>query len=1109
MEEKPALVQRKLSRKNSKNTSGKSLWHRKSTKKSTEPASTATATLAANNFPSLDSTLSLPVTMDSSDDNDGTRSSHENHLSSLLSRSIIPDPLGELPVWFKKESEMAAANISSFRIKYPLHNPNGPRWYKNHHLLPATHLNSPPSFFSTSFPPMAASIQERSEDSTRLPAPSRTPSSTPLPTPSSSQVRILDPNPKPRSRKTSQDNVDLMDISDPWGTHWHHQSPYDAGSSISPVSVDSPEGPPRTRSRLSSMNTGPTRRKTVTPSPLSQSTSALHLQSPEPTHVTRKLSKRRKLGGLFGSHDKGASEDPEADSLDNSSSGVPKRSSTVPNGGLHLLGGSRRHSILSPMAIPVNGSTAALSGHSSSKNDRRQSVLGRLVRKFSILKRSTQDAGGIISERAEDNEHSVGVTLSAVDEQPLRRSFISQRQSSPEKPVMEKRPSDPSKRIPPPRLDLEPETQAEGGRGPSMQFQRETSDHRSSISCDVPFSPLGKLTIANPDAPSSGGTTPVRIDLVLPPEVPSEPPPEPKPQVRDAQTAQYPHPAHAQNVSQRSYTSAPLTAAPMPSLSGRSSPVKGLLSPISVAAPTFSFPDIPQFLAGSHTPTPSALTPFSPPPSSALRLSTSAPTQNFLPAPSLGDLPSRSSLLQAPLSVPVLPIANDSPLSEASVLANPPTPYSTGESDHNLPVLERVSTNQTTQKAPSRDASPTKQVDAEVRLTKSNSGTSRKTETYKLVRNPSDKVSSASEAFNAEGEQWLVINSADVPRRRRTREKAEKSDRVEQPSSRTSRERERERERPRPKELGRDRERERERESRRRRQERAAQEVADNQRRAASHARVNTPPADKRNSGSLSGRPSRARSLDTSQRPTLLQPLIFTLQDDPPPLGKDDRTRDSIHQGHSKPTRPGPSPIVAVARVERYPSTSARPTSELTSAADINALKAREAWEMDRLWKGRSMYQGQPEINVIVSPSSTKESRLANGEPARDVMSMHSIAHGSSHTSYVVQPLQAHPIPASVFYANMPSAPPPIIYAASPHGQPHSSRDYATYRSLPNSFTFPSKDGLADSPSRQNPLPAPPRESSYQPAHLPVLTDRSGGSASEYWTKYTNMPSHS
>lgn len=91
---------------------------------------------------------------------------------------------------------------------------------------------------------MAASVhslQDRSEDSTRLPGPSRSPSGTPLPTPNSSQVRIPDPSVKPRSRKTSQDNIDLMDVSDPWGTRWHHESPYDAGTNISPVSVDSPE----------------------------------------------------------------------------------------------------------------------------------------------------------------------------------------------------------------------------------------------------------------------------------------------------------------------------------------------------------------------------------------------------------------------------------------------------------------------------------------------------------------------------------------------------------------------------------------------------------------------------------------------------------------------------------------------------------------------------------------------------------------------------------------------------------------------------------------------------------------------------------------------------
>lgn len=1109
------VLSRKLSR-------SSSLWRRKSAKKSLKyTASTSTATLS---------------TMDHTDDNDD---SQENVASSLLSRSIIPDPLAELPTWFKRENEMAAANTSSFRIRYPLHNPKGPRQYRNHHLLPPSSLNRPPSLFSPSFPPMAASvhsIQDRSEDSTRLPGPSRTPSSTPLPTPSSSQVRI----PDPRSRKTSQDNVDLMDVSDPWGTHWHHQSPYDAGSSISPVSADSPEviqhspllhrisyltlafqGAPRTRSRLSSTNTGQARRKTVIPSPLSQSTSALHLQASEPTQVARKLSKRRKpvLAALFGTHEKDKPEEPGTCPVQDVSPSSPKRLSAIPNGVLHInFGGSKRHSTFSPMSISANGSTTALSSHSSSKNDKRQSVLGRLVRKFSILRRSGQDHGTTNNEWSEGTPG--GAALSAVDEQSSRRSLISQRQPSPEKPVTDKKSSDPSRRVPPPRIDLDIEPT--NPNGPSIEVEQENSDRTSSVSYDVPFSPLGKLMIANPDAPSSGGTTPVRMNNALPPETLSELPPESSHPAWDV-------PATGLHTADRPQVPKPSS---VPSSAGRSSPIPGLLSPISVAVPTITFPEVSQFMATATTrsPVPSIAIPPSSP-SSRRRQSTSAPVQTFIPPHTVEDLSSGSSsspTKEAPRPVPahlVLPVVDDSPLSRASVLANPPTPCNTDEPHAELPVFERVSTDRSYHSKPLQDvvfpmqASPTQEaggqrVEGEVRLTKSNSTTSRKTETYKLVRTQSDKMSSSSEAaFQAEGEQWLVVNSVEAPRRRRTKDRVDKSERIEKSSSRT-REREHERDgerRDRTRERGWERERDREtgrqgERERRRRQDKAAQRGDEGQRRTTSHATTKSPPVENTDSDSLSGRLGRARSLETPQRPTLVQPLIFTLQDNPPRHRKnDDRLRDSVYQGQFKTARPGPSPIVTVARVDHLPSMSARPTSELTSAADMNALKAREAWEMDRLWKGRSMAQGQPENGVIGSPSNI-ESKAVNNETARDAFSIQGFAHGSSHTSYVVQPLQAHPIPASVFYANMPAAPPPIIYAAtSPYGQPHpsSSRDYTTYRSLPNSFTIPSKVPSVDLPARPNPLPAPPRESSYQPAHLPVLIDRSSGSASEYWGNYT------
>lgn len=1043
--EEQSQPQRKLSRRSSKNTSGRSLWNRKSTKKTTAAVlAAATAAGPALKHLDLQSSQSL-VSMDSKLANDTSEEDHD--FSTLVSRSIIPDPLGELPAWFKKENDMAAANTSSYKIKYSLHNPTGPKWYKNYHLIPPAQLNPgnrPPSVFSPSFPPMASTLNDRSEDSIRLPGPSRTPSGTSLQTPSSSQIRIPESGGKPRSRKKSQDNADLLDASDPWGTHWHHQSPYDTGTNISPVSVDSPEA--RSRSRLSSMNTAPTRRKTVTPSPLSQSTSALHTQTSDP-NITRKLSKRRKpvLGNLFGGQD---------------SLQVPDTS-------------ARRHSTLLPTSVP-NVSTVALSTHSS-KKERRTSVLGRLVRKFSMLTKSTQDVGPTISERAEDE--------GAAPSEP-RRSFFSQRQPSPEKPSMEKKHSDPSKRVPPPRIDIDLHTT--NGLGPSTELEREIPDHRSSISLDVPFSP-GRLTIANPDSPSSGRTTPIRQSLALLPED--------LPRIDVSPLLQPVQQRHDRNPSRESVVHP----------SGKTSPVKHK-SPAH--APSTSVPDAVRSPASVQS---------LPPPSTHYR----SPS---IPSLSMGT----PSLLTSPVAPPevktfhaysiattaIVSTLDDSPLSRASVLVNPPTPHIPDELHPDLP-LELPQIEKVPSKAPSRENSPVKKGDGEVRVAKSNSTTSRKTETFKLMRNPSDKVLSSDNTITAAGEQWTVVNSSDVPRRRRTKEKpvekSERVERVEKPSSRSStnyRESERvERvEKPSSRSSTNYRESERvekpssrssmkDRESSRRdqrRQDKTVQDAVENQGRAgsSSQGRTKRTKPETADSSSLSGRPSRARSLDTTSRTSVSQPMVFTLQGDPPRQRKsDDRPRDSYHP---KPIRP--NPISGIAHVERLPSNVTRPTSELPSAADINALRAREAWEMDRLWKGRSM--NHQESNVIASPSS-RDSPQINGEFRVDAP-----GHGSSHTSYLVQPLQAHPMPASVFYANMPSAPPPIIYtASSPYGQMlHQASHQSVYRSLHNSFTFPSTESPADPPSRQNPLPRPPRESSYQPAHSSTLADRGSGASSDYWT---------
>ncbi|KAH7914780.1 hypothetical protein BJ138DRAFT_1110302 [Hygrophoropsis aurantiaca] len=1081
MEEK-VVIQRKLSKNN-----GKSLWGRnKSVNKSQRNRDGSTG----GGTSPLDAQISQRMSR-----KDSRETSEEEHESAttFLSRSIIPDPLNELPAWVKKESDMAAANISTFRIKYPLHNPVGPRWYKNHHLIPPAQLNPgnrPPSYFSPSFPPMAAShSQERSEDSTRLPGPSRTPSSTPLPTPSSSELRIPELGGKPRSRKTSQDNVDMLDVTDPWGTHWHHQSPYDAGTNVSPISADSPEAPPPTRSRLSSMNTTPTRRKTVTPSPLSQSTSALHLTAPEPAHVSRKLSKRRKpiMSGFFGGHNKDPSEDLTSpmSPYGASASIAPNRSSTIA-GSLHPSSAAgKRHS-----TIPQ--SMSAISLHSSTKNERRGSVLGRLVRKFSILKKHTQDPVIAISE---DDWH--GVATSAVDDGDVHRSLALERQLSP--PGGEKKHSDLSRRVPPPRIDLEPASPTHPVDAPRLpEFDRDIHDHRSSLSVDLPFSPTGKLMIANPDDdPSSGVNTPVKPATALP-DAPAEPMPDMKQYQAEELPERITSPVH-DAASHSSWVSPVVEPIHIPN--GKPSPVKNV-TPTSPSAPS-PVPEIVhaqpphQHTARAQPPTPTTVSYTSVPktPSNAPSIAPTASSRRT-DAKVLPAFPVTPSGLAATLSSPLV---NDSPLSKSSMIANPPTPYDPSEPNTELPQVDSLPSDASVPKAPVRDPSPVKKGEGEVRLAKSSSTTSRKTETFRLVRNPSDKVSSSGETITAEGEHWSVVNSAEAPRRRRTRDKSEK---VEKASSRSSRDRESRREQ--------------------RRQEKAAQEAADMQRRAASQARQKLSNGDHVDGGSNASRPPRARSLETASHRGVQQPMVFTLHDEPPRHRRsDDRPRDSHHQqshnvNKTQPPRPGPSPI-SVARVERLPSTSARPTSELTPAADINALRAREAWDMDRLWKGRSLYHGgQPDSQMIASPpSSTKGSRAINGQSGRDSASMGNVDHGSSHTSYLVQPLQAHPIPASVFYANMPSAPPPIIYAAtSPYGQsPHHAghHDYAaTYRSLPTSFTFPSKESPTEPPPppRPNPLPPPPRESTYQPARLPSIPDRNSGSASEYWNKYSTAITH-
>lgn len=168
------------------------------------------------------------------DINPSQTSLHQDDPAAPGPKSIIPDASLENPLWVAKELEWATSSAVVFKARHPIHNPMGPRHYKNHHIIPphAKREVRVPSIFSPSFPPMAPSMHTRSQDSAWAAGPSGSQSGSPVPTPNSSQTRINDPSNKSRSRKTSQtahDNVDLLDATDPWGQPWHHQSPYDLG----------------------------------------------------------------------------------------------------------------------------------------------------------------------------------------------------------------------------------------------------------------------------------------------------------------------------------------------------------------------------------------------------------------------------------------------------------------------------------------------------------------------------------------------------------------------------------------------------------------------------------------------------------------------------------------------------------------------------------------------------------------------------------------------------------------------------------------------------------------------------------------------------------------
>jgi hypothetical protein len=234
---------------------------------------------------------------------------------------------------------------------------------------------------------------------------------------------------------------------------------------------------------------------------------------------------------------------------------------------------------------------------------------------------------------------------------------------------------------------------------------------------------------------------------------------------------------------------------------------------------------------------------------------------------------------------------------------------------------------------------------------------------------------------------------------------------------------------------------------------------------------------------------------------------------------KDHVRRSAIPTSPSSTRASGVPTSVAAAPAstrERRPSQGRRPTSELPPAADMNAVRAREVWEMDRLWKGRSMAYGLEGPHVVYAQSI--------GDVG-STTSVNALGHGSAHTSYKLQQGFPFPTPPPTTTATSAAA---STATASPGMGMYSPQQYHPqqqhYQGKPSLYEFPSGvrsyPDLATMPSigtpestpsltARNPLPAPPRQSAYRPGPMPAsLMEKDDRAAVEYWSKYAGVSTH-
>ncbi|KAG8802735.1 hypothetical protein FRC17_006349, partial [Serendipita sp. 399] len=551
---------------------------------------------------SLVSTSDGPLSPDTESPRSPTRVSEEPQLEPLREATPpIAPPAPQQLAWHREREQTGQwfSPEATNRPHYEIHNPVLPSIpWTNHHLRPP---GAP--WLPTSQPRKITAAQQATQNAmnnAREQSPAIPSNSSSTSFKKTSSAASLAP-----PAIYGPDHIDIMDPSDPWGMRWHHDSRYDvgdfttstrgkptatwAGTSSPAVEVSS-----RPRPKGSASGPSPLRSGVKSPSPLSQSTSAVQLKNGSsisldtPKQLSRRLSKRnsrnftqpspafdapptrtRRISG-FRSLFSGSSY--------SSSTAQPvierKRSKTFgsASGSTTTIGDEQARPLsknLNPPPSSFHAQRASLtpSPTKDKDKDKRSSYLGRLVKKFSIIRHSSEPDPKSTEYQQQHQatlKRSVSTANGIYGPKQSDPSFHPKFSSAPDTV------SSPISMVPELRL-VEPNS-PEAASGVSSSLPKEgvsmPSFSAGRNSPEPQIAQFGGLVITNPDATASETES---ISRATPPPRPRlQSAPSPRPSVRDLDFNSLPRPPFLRGQGIGSTESSPSIAnAPLRVINGR------------------------------------------------------------------------------------------------------------------------------------------------------------------------------------------------------------------------------------------------------------------------------------------------------------------------------------------------------------------------------------------------------------------------------------------------------------------------------------------------------------------------------------------------------------